>query len=585
MDQIVLIETIQIVSSPLNPRKVVDQNSIIELAESIKSIGLLQPVTIRPKTIDETMPENNVYELVLGSRRLAATRLNGEEHILAIVKEMNDDEVLEAMIIENLQRKDIEPLDEAKAFNELLEKGISYVDIAAKVGKSPEFVKLRIKLNYLIPEFQTMLTENKLSLSAAFELCKVINEIQEAIYTQHYADGVEEIQDWNKLTIVELKEKLSKQFIPLANAEFNTADCTLCPYNTTGLHSLFSEYNGNNCTNISCFQTKKQEHIIATIKENVANDIPIMCKASAEKTIAQLKELGVEEPVLYLSSKYDLSLYPETDDDDEINNYDAQSVSFGYTRAFTVGMIKDKNKYLYFKLKDKVEETTVTEEKVQQNVPAAVVEAKKEEQSEIEKLLKKDARNIELKDEKIIADTKKLLIDSDYRDKENPLFEFENHILMGCILFLCTNTKIKEITAKFDKSLGYLENVANITPGDRNIIRRCYIKQLLVSATSDSNKDIQEMLRAVSLNLYTEKYNTIEAQYEEKYLEQKKRINARISVINGEAEPAKKRETKADKTKPDTYKPKTTSQRIEESKSSDDSGKTTTYSPDGESVK
>ena len=544
MDQIVLIETIQIVSSPLNPRKVVDQNSIIELAESIKSIGLLQPVTIRPKIIDNSMPENNVYELVLGSRRLAATRLNGEEHILAIIKDMNDDEVLEAMIIENLQRKDIEPLDEAKAFNELLLKGISYVDIAAKVGKSPEFVKLRIKLNYLIPEFQTMLTDNKLSLSAAFELCKVINEIQEAIYSQHYADGIEEIQDWNKLTIAELKEKLSKQFIPLASADFSLSECVGCAYNTSGPHSLFSEYNGNNCTNISCFQTKKQAHIIATIKENIANDIPIMCKASAEKTIAQLKELGVEEPILYLSSKYDLSLYPETDDDDEINNYDAQSVAFGYTRAFTVGMIKDKNKYLYFKLKDVVEETTTEVNKVPENVPVAVKEAIKEEQNEVEKLQKKDKRNSELRDEKIIADTKKLLIDSDYRDKENPLFEFENHILMGSILFLCTNTKIKEITGKFDKSLGYLENVANITPGDRNIIRRCYIKQLLVSATVDSNKDIQEMLKTISLNLYTEKYNAIEAQHEEKYLEQKKRINARIAVINNEDKPAKKKDSK-----------------------------------------
>ena len=544
MEQIVLIETIQIVSSPLNPRKVVDQNSIIELAESIKSIGLLQPVTIRPKIIDNSMPENNVYELVLGSRRLAATRLNGEEHILAIIKDMNDDEVLEAMIIENLQRKDIEPLDEAKAFNELLLKGISYVDIAAKVGKSPEFVKLRIKLNYLIPEFQTMLTDNKLSLSAAFELCKVINEIQEAIYSQHYADGIEEIQDWNKLTIAELKEKLSKQFIPLASADFSLSECVGCAYNTSGPHSLFSEYNGDNCTNISCFQTKKQAHIIATIKENIANDIPIMCKASAEKTIAQLKELGVEEPILYLSSKYDLSLYPETDNDDEINNYDAQSVAFGYTRAFTVGMIKDKNKYLYFKLKDVVEETTTEVNKVPENVPVAVKEAIKEEQNEVEKLQKKDKRNSELRDEKIIADTKKLLIDSDYRDKENPLFEFENHILMGSILFLCTNTKIKEITGKFDKSLGYLENVANITPGDRNIIRRCYIKQLLVSATVDSNKDIQEMLKTISLNLYTEKYNAIEAQHEEKYLEQKKRINARIAVINNEDKPAKKKDSK-----------------------------------------
>lgn len=543
MDQIVLIETIQIVSSPLNPRKVVDQNSIIELAESIKSIGLLQPVTVR-SLVDKDGVPSEVYELVLGSRRLAATRLNGEEYIKAIIKDMNDDEVLEAMIIENLQRKDIEPLDEAKAFNELLLKGISYVDIAAKVGKSPEFVKLRIKLNYLIPEFQTMLTDNKLSLSAAFELCKVINEIQEAIYSQHYADGIEEIQDWNKLTIAELKEKLSKQFIPLASADFSLSECVGCAYNTSGPHSLFSEYNGNNCTNVSCFQKKKQEHIVTMIKDCLIADIPIMCKASAEKTIAQLKELGVEEPILYLSSKYDLSLYPETDDDDEINNYDAQSVAFGYTRAFTVGMIKDKNKYLYFKLKDVVEETTTEVKKVPENVPVAVKEVIKEEQNEVEKLQKKDKRNGELRDEKIIADTKKLLIDSDYRDKENPLYDIENDIFMGCILFLCTNTKIKEITAKFDKKFSYIDNVSKLLQEDKNVIRRCYIKQLLVSATVDSNKDIQEMLKSISGNFYTEKYNAIEAQYEEKYLEQKKRINARIEVINGEDKPAVKRDTK-----------------------------------------
>ena len=92
------------------------------------------------------MPENNVYELVLGSRRLAATRLNGEEHILAIIKDMNDDEVLEAMIIENLQRKDIEPLDEAGAFLQLSLKGYSDEAIAAKEIKINFFVAFLIFL-------------------------------------------------------------------------------------------------------------------------------------------------------------------------------------------------------------------------------------------------------------------------------------------------------------------------------------------------------------------------------------------------------------------------------------------------------
>ena len=136
------------------------------------------------------------------------------------------------------------------------------------------------------------------------------------------------------------------------------------------------------------------------------------------------------------------------------------------------------------------------------------------------------------------------MIDSDYRDIDKTLFDYEVDIFVGCVLFLCTNTKVKEITDKFDKKLSYLENIANMSAVDKNIIRRCYIKQLLVSATVDSNKDLQEMLKAISLGFYTEKYNAIEAQHEEKYLEQKKRINARIAVINNEDKPAKKKDSK-----------------------------------------
>ena len=542
MDIIEMINVGLIESSPLNPRKVVVQNSIIELSESIKSIGLLQPVTLREIGTDES---GSTYELVLGSRRLAACRLLGMTEIPAIVKDMNDDEVLEAMIIENLQRKDIEPLDEAIAFKQLYDKGIEYADIAAKVGKSVLFVKLRISLNNLVDEFQEMLSNNILSLSHAYELCKVIDEIQSAIYIQHYDKSIVPLeQDWNNLTLNELREKLSKQFLSLSTAEFDKSECNGCEYNTTSKDSLFTEYHENNCTNVSCFHKKKQEHIISKIKDVALSNIPIVVKAGAEKMIAQLKELGIENIILYLSANYDIALYPETTSKEEIDLFEEQSAKFGYIRAYTVGMIKEGYKYIFIKQKDKSEPIVPIEEKVSENVPVAVKDAIKEEKNEVEKLLKKDKRNTELRDEKIITDTKKLLIDSDYRDKENPLFEFENHIFMGCILFLCTNTKIKDITSKFDKSLSYIENVGNITPEDRNIIHRCYIKQLLVSATVDSNKDIQEMLKTISLNFYTEKYNTIETQYEEKYLEQKKRIDARIAVINGEVEPAKKRESK-----------------------------------------
>ena len=552
MDIIQMINVGLIETSPLNPRKVVDPNSIMELSESIKSVGLLQPITVR---LISQLPLR--YELILGSRRLAACKLLNKIEVQAIVKEMTDDEVLEAMIIENLQRKDIEPLDEANAFNELLSKNKTIEDIAATVGKSTFFVRGRLKLIDLIDDFKLLLAEHKLVLSNAYEICKVDKEIQQAIYDQHYADGIDATQDWSKLSLSEIKEKLSKTFYSLLDVDFDKTECNGCKYNTTTASSLFNEYRENNCTNLSCFQSKKQNYIIQMINDCLEREIPIMVVAGREKMITQLKSYGVEHPVLYTPENTDLILYPEKplleDYDDEenfknhmeiyisdIENFDANCIAKGYKKAYSIGMIKKGVKYLYYKVNEPVGVIEPVEQKVPEKVSEAVKETKIQQLEEIDKLEKKDKRNIELKSEKIIEEMKKMLSESDYREKQNPLFDFEKDILLGCILFLCNNPKIKDITAKFNKDLSYIENVANIIPSDRNIISRSYIKQLVVSATVDSNKDIQEMLRAISKNLYEDKYNEIEAKYEEKYQEQKKRIDARISLINGENKKEKK---------------------------------------------
>lgn len=530
MEQIVLIETIQIVSSPLNPRKVVDQNSIIELSESIKSIGLLQPVTVRKIKNNEI---DIRYELILGSRRLAATRLNGKEHIEAVIVDWNDDVCLEAMIIENLQRKDIEPLDEAKAFTELYKKGIPYVDIAAKVGKSPEFVKLRIKLNSLIEPLQLMLADHKLSLSAAYELCKVIEEIQISIYDQHYAYGVSNEQNWNLLSISELKEKLSNQFLPLDKADFDKRECVGCNFNTTGVHSLFSEYNGNNCTNVSCYQTKKQEHLIGIIKEQISNDVPIMVKASSEKMIEQLKTLGVENIILYLSNNYDLVLYPETIDADEINSFQQQSVQFGYRRAYTIGMIKEGCKYVYFKEKEKSEPIVPIEEKVSEiKANEVVVDAKKDELNEVERLKKKDVRNKELALEKAHTEINKAFGESDYIERKDNLEELETVAFLASVMLNCHNPKVKDISNKFDNKISYLDNVSKMTFNERNLLKRCFIKQVALSSSAN-DKSGQSILYGIFKNFYLDKFNSIVEEFKEKYEKQKERILERIETING----------------------------------------------------
>ena len=159
--------------SPMNPRKTFEQEGLQELADNIEKQGLLQPITVRPihdlsKFPDaEGTPE---YEIVCGERRYRAFRIlsakwsgidvvapkgasyNRFTEISAIIREMTDREAKEAMITENLQRKDVDPIEEAASISELLEMGYTAEEVAHRIGKSIPFVRNRVKLNSLVPE-------------------------------------------------------------------------------------------------------------------------------------------------------------------------------------------------------------------------------------------------------------------------------------------------------------------------------------------------------------------------------------------------------------------------------------------------
>ena len=152
--------------SPMNPRKTFDEDELQELADNIEKQGLLQPITVRPiadKTkfavVDGNADFHPEYEIICGERRFRAfsklydrwsernlTDSNGEpinnfSEISAIVREMDDDEAFEAMITENLQRKDVDPIEEAFAFDQLIQKGKTAEEVAVRFGKSIRFVQ------------------------------------------------------------------------------------------------------------------------------------------------------------------------------------------------------------------------------------------------------------------------------------------------------------------------------------------------------------------------------------------------------------------------------------------------------------
>lgn len=146
--------------SPLQPRKVFKEDELHELADSIREHGILQPLICR-KTGD-------LFELIAGERRWRASQLVGLETVPVIVREASDRDVLELALIENIQRAELNPLEEAKAYLRLAEEfSMKQEDISRSVGRSRASVANSIRLLDLAPELQTWLAQERLSVGHA----------------------------------------------------------------------------------------------------------------------------------------------------------------------------------------------------------------------------------------------------------------------------------------------------------------------------------------------------------------------------------------------------------------------------------
>jgi ParB family chromosome partitioning protein len=152
--------------NPFQPRRVFDQEAIDELARSIKQYGVIQPIIVRRS------PEG--YDLVAGERRWRASQLAGLAAIPAVVRDYTDSEMTEIALIENLQRKDLNSLEEAAAFQRLMsEFGLTQEEVARKIGRSRSMVANMLRLLNLQPEVQEYVSRGTLSMGQARPLLAV----------------------------------------------------------------------------------------------------------------------------------------------------------------------------------------------------------------------------------------------------------------------------------------------------------------------------------------------------------------------------------------------------------------------------
>ncbi len=190
--RIVHIERIE--PNPEQPRMVFEQSALDELAASIREHGVLQPILVRPLG-------PNTYQIVAGERRWRASRQAGLETIPALIEEIDDDTALEIAIIENLQREDLTPLDEAAMYARMVhEHGYSIRKLADKLGKDKGYLENRLRLADAPPEIRELVSLRKDSLSHAYELMKVEDPRKRRRLAEQVARG--------ELTLIKLRDKI-----------------------------------------------------------------------------------------------------------------------------------------------------------------------------------------------------------------------------------------------------------------------------------------------------------------------------------------------------------------------------------------
>jgi ParB family chromosome partitioning protein len=184
----------RIEANPDQPRLTFDETTLAELSSSVKEHGVLQPILVRPQ-------EGGRYQLIAGERRWRAAKMAGLATIPAMIEEIDDDTALEIAIIENLQREDLSPLDEAIMYERMTsEHGYSVRKLAQKLGKDKGYIENRLRLADAPPEIRQLVSLRKDTVSHAYELLKVEDPRKRRRLAEQVASG--------ELSLVRLREKI-----------------------------------------------------------------------------------------------------------------------------------------------------------------------------------------------------------------------------------------------------------------------------------------------------------------------------------------------------------------------------------------
>lgn len=311
MTQLRTLKLDQITEAPFNPRRHFDPTTLAELATSIKANGVLQPILVRPVR-PPLGNDADAFQIIAGARRYRASLLAEQEHIPAVVREMDDRTALEVAVIENLQREDVHPLEEAEGYERLMKDASYDADqLGEKVGKSRSYIYGRLKLLDLCLEARDAFYEGRLDASTALLVARIPGKVLQKKAVKDLTNGY----GGAPMAFRAAKEHVQRTYmLNLKEATFRPADaklvpeagsCTDCPKRTGNNPELFGDVeNANVCTDPGCYENKRQEHYLK-LKENAEKKGIKVIQGEEAKKIMPYGEYSLRDGYASLDSEVD----------------------------------------------------------------------------------------------------------------------------------------------------------------------------------------------------------------------------------------------------------------------------------------
>lgn len=537
-----------------NPRKTFDKTSMQELADSIREVGILHAIAVRPRK------EGTGYEIIYGERRYRASLLIGAKTIKAVVHSTITDEEAEDMsITENLQRKEVRPTEEAAAFKQLLDKGrYDMYSLVSRFGRSEKYIYTRLKLTELYQPIAELLDKEVLSIAVAEEISTYEASIQKDIYENHLKEDCKG-DDWTGYNFNLFKKHFEKAYTTdLEQYKFDKTDCKACSHNAAN-YNLFAERNGcGHCTDRKCLEAKNTAYVAQEAEKLLKEDPKLIIArtyygSNNSTALEKLDKKGHE--IKELSYNVSTRCFPQAP---EVPNEQAYTDPKEYEQAVKVFEQKQQTYTEQVEeLNRKKEEGRIkTFVKVEQTGPSlCYVEVNKKETApvSIDTLKEKDKRFKEIAVEKIVSDTKKVVTENGY--PESPFTQYEDGMMYFIMLSKLQRKNypffgIKDALTYMDEKLK-MKIVSKLTDAQRTLIKRDFImSHLCESGHGDNNAS--KLLRDFANMHFPDQYGLVKATHEEEYQKRHERLEEKIKELKKAEKAAAKKAEQEVQTQSDT---------------------------------